>query len=75
MKKTFTLFYCLITVMTALADDAPFSVVDGLFSATYKETMGLDYAPGAETFTVWAAKDDGPHYANGVVMTAFKDKL
>ena len=75
MKKTFTLFYCLITVMTALADNAPFSVVDGLFSATDKETMGLDYAPGAETFTVWAAKDDGPHYANGVVMTAFKDKL
>ena len=75
MKKTFTLFYCLITVMTASADDAPFSVVDGLFSATDKETMGLDYAPGAETFTVWAAKNDGPHYANGVVITAFKDKL
>ena len=61
--------------MTALADDAPFSVVDGLYNATDKETMGLDYASGAETFTVWAAKDDGPHYANGVVMTAFKGKL
>ena len=75
MRKTFTLFYFLITVMTALADDVPFSVVDGLFNATDKETMGLDYASGAETFTVWAAKNDGPHYANGVVMTAFKGKL
>ena len=56
-------------------DDHPFSVVDGLFDATIKETMGLDRAPGAETHTVFKAADDGPHYANGVVMTAFKGNL
>ena len=61
--------------MTVWADDAPFSIVDGLFNATDKETMGLGFAPEAETVTVFAATDDSPHYANGVVMTAFKGKL
>ena len=76
MGKTFTLLCCLLLGgMSAWADDGAFSVVDALFDATIKETMGLGYAPGAETVTVWAAKDDGPHYANGVVMTAFKGKL
>ena len=76
MKKTFYLLYCLvITGMSASADNAPFSVVDALFDATIKETMGLSYAPGAETVTVFAASDYGPHYANGVVMAAFKGNL
>lgn len=61
--------------MTAWADNAAFSVVETLFDATVKETMGLSYAPGAETVTIWAAKEDGPHYANGVVMVAFKGDL
>lgn len=59
----------------AQADNPPFTVAEGLFDSSQKETMGLEYAPGAETITVWAAKDDGPHYANGVVMTAFKGSL
>ena len=54
---------------------APFTVSEGLFDSTEKETMGLDRAPGAVTVTVFAAADDGPHYANGVVMTAFKGNL
>lgn len=58
-----------------MADNAPFSVVDGLFDATIKETMGLGFAPGAETVTVFAATDDSPHYANGVVMAAYKGNL
>ena len=57
------------------ADDVPFTVAAGLFDAAQKETMGLEYAPGAETITVWAAQDEGPHYANGVVMAAFKGCL
>lgn len=75
MRKTYTLLVYLIMGMTAWADNAAFSVVETLFDATVKETMGLHYAPGAETVTIWAAKDDGPHYANGVVMAAFKGDL
>ena len=60
---------------TVYADDPPFYVADGLFDATQPETMGLSYAPGAETVTVWSAQDDTNHYANGVVMTAFKGNL
>ena len=61
--------------MTLMADDVPFTVAAGLFDASQKETMGLDYASGAETVTVWSAQDNGPHYANGVVMAAFKGSL
>ena len=75
MRKTFTLLCYLITAVSAMADNAPFSVVDGLFDATIKETMGLGFAPGAETVTVFAATDDSPHYANGVVMAAYKGNL
>ena len=74
MRKAFALL-CYLMGMTVWADDAPFSIVDGLFNATDKETMGLGFAPEAETVTVFAATDDSPHYANGVVMTAFKGKL
>ena len=75
MRKAFALLCYLLMGMTVWADDAPFSIVDGLFNATDKETMGLGFAPEAETVTVFAATDDSPHYANGVVMTAFKGKL
>lgn len=73
--KSVLLLGLLCATSSMMADEIPFSVTDGLFDNTQKETMGLDYAPGAETFTVWAANDDSPHYANGVVMTAFKGKL
>ena len=55
--------------------EIPFNISEGLFDAAVKETMGLERAPGAETFTVFAASDEGPHYANGVVMAAFKGDL
>ena len=59
----------------AFADDAPFTVSASLYDATQKETMGLAFAPGAETVTVWEAQTEGQHYANGVVMAAFNDAL
>lgn len=62
--------------LTATAQStAPFTIAQGLFDATQKETMGLNRVPGAETVTVFAATDNGPHYANGVVMAAFKGDL
>lgn len=69
MVSALTPFY--VTAQTEI----PFHVSEGLFDTARKETMGLQHAPGAETFTVFAASDDSPHYANGVVMTAFKGTL
>ena len=75
MKKISLLVMGFMLSVSAMGDDAPFSIVEGLFDASLKETMGLTYAPGAETVTVWAAADNGNHYANGVVMAAFKGAL
>ena len=53
---------------------APFSVTP-LFHQDDRETLGLEYAPGAETVTVFCAEDSTDHYANGAVMAAFKGAL
>ncbi|MBQ9357895.1 MAG: exo-alpha-sialidase [Prevotella sp.] len=77
MNYKLSLCACLLCCnsLAALADTPPFTIAQGLFDASQKETMGLSYAPGAETFTVWAAQDQGNHYANGVVLTAFKGNM
>lgn len=78
MYKFVLLIVLQLQMLPLMADDIPFTIINGLFDARHKETMGLDYAPHAETYTVWAAGADigNPHhYANGVVMTAFKDRL
>ena len=77
MKTRWIFFAWLLTAMplASMADEVPFKIVSNLFDANYKETMGLDYAPGAETVTVFAAAANTDHYANGVVMAAFKGNL
>ena len=75
MKKIKLLLLLTLVSLSALADDAPFRIVEGLFDASLKETMGLSRAPGAETFTVFAAAEGTDHYANGVVMTAYQGAL
>lgn len=71
------LFFGLLSAISlgASADEAPFRITEDLFDSSRKETMGLDFAPGAETFTVFASSDDTDHYVNGVVMAAFKGNL
>ncbi|MDE6484398.1 MAG: exo-alpha-sialidase [Duncaniella sp.] len=73
--KTFISAAAICCSSAVLADQPPFKIIDGLFDPTQKETMGLEYAPGAETVTVFSAADDTDHYANGVVMAAFKGDL
>ena len=75
MKKLLLTGCLLAGVTICQADDVPFTVASGLFDASNSQTMGLSYAPGAETVTVWAAADNTNHYANGVVMAAFKGDL
>jgi len=57
------------------SNEVPFRIVEGLFDPKEKETMGLEYAPGVETFKIFSAEDDTNHYNNGVVMTSFKGSL
>ena len=48
----------------------PLRVVEGLF-----DSERLDEVPGAETFVVFRAEEEGPHYANGAVLTVFKGRF
>jgi len=53
----------------------PYSIADNLFDLTRPDDLGLKPAPGAKTFTIFEAKADTPHFANGVVLMGFKGKL
>lgn len=75
MKKHLILLSFAMASVSLMADEAPFHITDGLFDASQKETMGLELAPGAETVTVFSAAENTDHYANGIVMTAFKGAL
>ncbi|MBQ7157862.1 MAG: exo-alpha-sialidase [Treponema sp.] len=60
---------------TALAFSQPFSVADGLFNQSDKNTLGLSYPDGIETFTVFDAQEKGDHFCNGAVLASFKGVL
>lgn len=75
LKKLSLLAVVCSVSQATFAVEPAFKITSGLFDATQKETMGLEYAPDTDTFTVFAAADDTDHYANGVVMTAFKGDL
>lgn len=75
MKIVNILFLILNQILLTKLNELPFSIIPGLFDLSKNETRGLEYAPGIETVKVFSAEDDTYHYNNGVVMTAFKDKL
>lgn len=54
--------------------DAPYAVSPGLFDAT-RPDLGLKFAPGTETFTVFAPVETGDRFSNGVVLIGFKGRL
>lgn len=56
-------------------DSFSFEVADNLFNQSNTDTLGLSYPTGLQTYTVWAAKEDGDHYCNGVCLAGYKDKL
>lgn len=75
MKKSFIALLLLGISSTMSADNVPFSHTPTLFDASNSNTLGLSYAPGLETITVFAPDDATDHFSNGVVMTAFKGAL
>ena len=47
----------------------------GVIDTTNVETLGLTMTDDTKTVTIFSPTNETHHYANGVVMTAFKDKL
>ena len=62
------------TKRQATKDVLPYLMADAI-DTTQAETLGLPKAPGTKTVTVTAAADSTNHYANGVVLTAYKGTL
>jgi hypothetical protein len=54
---------------------APFTVANGLFDQTKLENLGLQRAPGAETYTVYKPSASMNKYSNGVVVIGFRGAL
>lgn len=55
-------------------NEIPFTVLP-LFDLTNSETLGLEYAPGAETITIFSPGDSSNRYNNGVVLFPFGGRL
>lgn len=62
-------------VVASKADEVPFTIAAGLYDESKSETLGLEYAAGTETVTIFAPTDATDKFSNGVVMTAFKGAL
>lgn len=77
MKKAILTLHLCFLALAATADNSqriPF-LADGVIDTTNYETAGLMPTSGIKTLTIFKAGEKTDHYANGVVMTAFKDKL
>jgi BNR repeat-like domain len=61
--------------LPAAGNPAPFAVVPGLLARDQPETLGLDFAPGAETFTIFRPGPDDDWFAHGVVLMPFRGRL
>lgn len=59
----------------ASAEDRLPRLAKGVIDTTRYETVGLEPSDGIRTHTVFRAEEGTDHYANGVVMTAFKGTL
>lgn len=69
------LYICLFCVaFVSQAENYPY-LTDGVIDTTNYETAGLIPTAGIKTVTIFTADEHTDHYANGVVMTAFKGKL
>ncbi len=55
--------------------EAPFTVAEGLFDADQHPHYGLGRAPGAETITIFAPRDDTDKFSNGVQVYPFNGWL
>lgn len=75
-KISLVLNICLFhfVVLFAQQNPIPFKV-DSLFDMSQPETLGLSFAQGAETFTVFSPTENENKYNHGAVLFPFKDYL
>ena len=77
MQTTVKLISVLLLLMmpnNMAADNLPY-LAEGVIDTTCHETLGLQRVEAVKTMNIFTATDHTDHYANGVVMTAFKGKL
>jgi hypothetical protein len=58
-----------------LAQDEPYTVTPGLFDGARPGDLGLNSAPGTQTFTIFRPYAGTMQYNNGVVLMPFKGRL
>ena len=76
LRAFYSFLFLLGTTAAAQAQpDDIIRIANGVLDSTQHSTLGLTPAPGTETITIFHPTDSDDHYANGVVMTAFKDAL
>lgn len=76
MKEfVFTIVLLAASAFCAEADNHIPRLKEGLIDTTQHETLGLKPTDAIRTVTIFKAGEGTDHYANGVVMTAFKDAL
>jgi hypothetical protein len=74
-KQALWLILAVLTLRPALAQEPPYGITPNLFDFSRPADLGLKPAPGAQTFTIFRARDNTDHYANGVVLMPFKGRL
>ena len=68
--RVIRLFILSMLLAVSCQQRAPLRTAPGLFAPE-----SLAQAPGAETVIVFRAEEEGPHYANGAVLTVFKNRF
>lgn len=53
----------------------PISIKDGLLDQSNPQTLGLEFAPGAESFTIFRPGPSSDRFAHGVVLIPFDGRL
>ncbi len=73
----FFILFSLITVeyISAQNETPPFYVQPDLFDHSDTSALGLHYAAGTKSYTIFSPNDTTDKYSNGVVLTAFNGYL
>lgn len=77
MKRKSAIISCLLflSAYSSEAENVTPRLKEGVIDTTQHETLGLKPTDAIKTITIFKAGEGTDHYANGVVMTAFKDVL
>ncbi|WP_210163366.1 sialidase family protein [Niveispirillum irakense] len=76
LKAGFAALLMIAVPSTGLATSKPpYTIAPDLFDMTRPGHLGLELAPGTETFTIFAPDETSDKFHNGVVLIPFKGRL